>query len=210
MVATLPARVVDQINDAAKERGETVSGWCRAELIAIVEDPGSDERIRAVLKAPTNWERRAAEDRFTDADWERLAKGGRAHSGRPRSHGCGDGDGAPRARTRPGPVGRPRLPAPRALAYPGENDLQGDHVDLEHLHAVGGEEGQSEVEMRRPGDGGRAPREGALVGLDVRGLGPALRHLTFVLGRRPPLRALFGFRGGRGYSIGLRDCGRSK
>ena len=35
--------------------------------------------------------------------------------------------------------------------------------------------------MRRPGDGGRGPREGALVGLDMWGLGPALRHLTFVL-----------------------------
>ena len=59
----------------AKERGETVEGWCRAELIALVEAPGSDGRIRAVLDAPTEEERRAASDRLTDADWERLAKG---------------------------------------------------------------------------------------------------------------------------------------
>ena len=54
---------------------ETVEGWCCAELIALVDAPGSDERIRAVLDAPTDEERRAAADRLTDADWERLAQG---------------------------------------------------------------------------------------------------------------------------------------
>ena len=34
----------------------------------------ADERIRAVLDAPTEEERRAALDRLTDADWERIAK----------------------------------------------------------------------------------------------------------------------------------------
>ena len=37
VVVTLPARVVELIEAQAKERGETVSGWCRAELIAAVE-----------------------------------------------------------------------------------------------------------------------------------------------------------------------------
>ena len=37
VAVTLPARVVELIEAQAKERGETVAGWCRAELIAAVE-----------------------------------------------------------------------------------------------------------------------------------------------------------------------------
>ena len=37
VAVTLPADVCERIKLAAKERGETVSGWCRAELIAAVE-----------------------------------------------------------------------------------------------------------------------------------------------------------------------------
>ena len=75
MVVTLPAPVVEKIEEAAKERGETAAGWCRAELIAAVEAPGSDGRIRAVLEAATPAERSAAAGRLTDGDWERIAKG---------------------------------------------------------------------------------------------------------------------------------------
>ena len=75
MVVTLPAPVIEKIEEAAKERGETAEGWCRAELIAAVEAPGSDDRIRAVLDAATAAERHAAAGRLTDADWERIAEG---------------------------------------------------------------------------------------------------------------------------------------
>ena len=37
VVVTLPADVCERIKQAAKERGETVAGWRRAELIAAVE-----------------------------------------------------------------------------------------------------------------------------------------------------------------------------
>lgn len=75
VIVTLPAPVVERIEAQATERGETVAGWCRGEFIALVEAPGSDSRIRTVLETATGEERRAAADRLTDADWERLAKG---------------------------------------------------------------------------------------------------------------------------------------
>ena len=37
VVVTLPAPVVEQIEAQAKEHGETVEGWRRAELVALVE-----------------------------------------------------------------------------------------------------------------------------------------------------------------------------
>ena len=61
VVATLPAPVCEKIGEAAKERGETFSGWRRAELIAAVEEEGAAEvppeeiafDVRqALLKAP--------------------------------------------------------------------------------------------------------------------------------------------------------------
>ena len=82
IVVTLPAPVMENIEQAAKERGETAAGWCRAELIALVESPGSDGRIRAVLDAATAAERRAAASRLTDAPIEGQAGGcgaGRTH-----------------------------------------------------------------------------------------------------------------------------------
>ena len=75
VVVSLPPAIIEKVAAVATERGEMVEGWCRAELIALVDAPGSDERIRAVLDAPTDEERRAAADRLTDADWERLAQG---------------------------------------------------------------------------------------------------------------------------------------
>ena len=75
VVVTLPAPVTEKIKEAAKKRGKTVAGWCRAELIPAVEMPGSDDRIRAVLDAATAAERRAAAVRLTGADWERIADG---------------------------------------------------------------------------------------------------------------------------------------
>ena len=36
VVVTLPASTVEKIEAAARERGETVSGWCRATLIEAV------------------------------------------------------------------------------------------------------------------------------------------------------------------------------
>ena len=40
VVVPLPAPVVERIEQAARERGETVAGWCRAELVAAVEGEG--------------------------------------------------------------------------------------------------------------------------------------------------------------------------
>ena len=75
VTVTLPAGVFERIGELAKERGETTAGWRRAELIAAVEAPGSDGRIRAVLDAATASERRAAAGQLTDSDWERIAEG---------------------------------------------------------------------------------------------------------------------------------------
>ena len=56
MVVTLPAPVVEQIEEAAKERGETVAGWCRATIIeaAAVERPyeAIERWLRRGLVAP--------------------------------------------------------------------------------------------------------------------------------------------------------------
>ena len=75
VTVTLPVEVLERIGELAKERGETAAGWCRAELIALVEAPGSDGRIRAVLDAATAAERRVAAGRLTDASIEGQAGG---------------------------------------------------------------------------------------------------------------------------------------
>ena len=46
VVVTLPAPVVERIEEAAKARGETVGGWRRAELVALVEGEGAAEVSR--------------------------------------------------------------------------------------------------------------------------------------------------------------------
>ena len=43
VVVTLPFNVLKQIKEAAKERGEDAEGWCRAELIALIEGEGATE-----------------------------------------------------------------------------------------------------------------------------------------------------------------------
>ena len=57
VVVTLPADVCEKIKQEAKERNETVSGWCRAELIAAVEvarlrGPARRARLRRAAGAP--------------------------------------------------------------------------------------------------------------------------------------------------------------
>ena len=46
VVVTLPAPVVERIEAQAEERGETVAGWRRAELVALVEGEGAAEVSR--------------------------------------------------------------------------------------------------------------------------------------------------------------------
>ena len=104
---TLPAGprgVVDKIKELAKERGETFSGWCRAELIAAVEAPGSDDRIRAVLDAATAAARRGAAGRLTDSDWERIAEG--VELSPAELEAAAEVEMERRARAGPGPGGR--------------------------------------------------------------------------------------------------------
>ena len=51
VVVTLPAPVVDRIEKAAKERGETVAGWCRATIIEAAAVEGQHETIERWLRA---------------------------------------------------------------------------------------------------------------------------------------------------------------
>ena len=51
VVVTLPAPVVEQIEEAAKARGETVAGWCRAALIEAAAVEGQHETIERWLEA---------------------------------------------------------------------------------------------------------------------------------------------------------------
>ena len=85
-------------------------GWYRAELIALVESPGSDGRIRAVLDAATAAERRAAAGRLTDAPIEVQAGGG----GAGRTHEEDESDGR-KEHPRDGRRGRGRQSAVRQV-----------------------------------------------------------------------------------------------
>ena len=51
VVVTLPAPVVERIEKAAKERGETVKGWCRATIIEATAVEGQHETIERWLRA---------------------------------------------------------------------------------------------------------------------------------------------------------------
>ena len=91
--------------EAAKERGETAAGLRGAERTALVEAPGSDGRIRAVLDAAPETGARAAEQvlrllRFSEARpasgrgtpaWRKVDSppAGRASARRGRGDGAG-------------------------------------------------------------------------------------------------------------------------
>ena len=50
VVVTLPASTVEKIEAAAKERGETVSGWGRATLIEAVAMDGQHDTVERRLE----------------------------------------------------------------------------------------------------------------------------------------------------------------
>lgn len=110
VVVSLPAPVIEKIEEAADERGETVAGWRRAELTTLVggEGPGGSPRSRARSWCSTR-SRRSAPSRTGGS---RRAHGGTWRGGSPStwsSAGC-DTSGSR-------PCGRTRRPARRARRW---------------------------------------------------------------------------------------------